>query len=145
MISTPDSRTSQSRQVVTYRSPRSFWLFLLFSFLAMLVLTVGTVLSGLGRPYLLGLAAFSAFLVLAAVELKVQRVTVDPDKLTYVRYFRRRVIPRPEIDSVTWAKGSGVSLKLVDGRWVRLPEVGPSSQGLVNGVRAWLKRTAKIF
>jgi hypothetical protein len=87
-------------------------------------------------------AGFSAFAILAVIELTQRRIELGEDRLTFFANFRRRSIPRADIDSVTWAKGGGVSLKLVDGTWVHLPEVGSGSQGLTNSIRAWLRRTA---
>ena len=78
----------------------------------------------------------------AVVELSRKRLRLDDDGLYFVSNFRGKRIARTDIDSVTWAKGSGVSIKLVDGKWIPLPEVGNGSQALANTIRAWLKRTA---
>ena len=37
-------------------------------------------------------------------------------------------------------KGGGVYLKLENGGWGKLPDLGYNSQGLTNTIRAWLKR-----
>ena len=89
-------------------------------------------------------AASVLFLVLAVAalgELAVRRVELTPAGLLLVSGLRRRLVPRQEIESVTWEKGSGVAIRLQGGRWVRMPDVGPGSQGLANSIRAWLKRT----
>jgi hypothetical protein len=52
-----------------------------------------------------------------------------------------RTIERSSIASVGWEGGVGVSLKLADGAWVKLPYLG-NSQGCANTIRAWLKATA---
>jgi Bacterial PH domain len=87
------------------------------------------------------LFGFSLIGVFGLVELAGRRVTLTPDGLELVSNLRTRFVPRSEIASVTWAKGEGVSLKLVAGTWLHLPEVGPGSQAMVNSVRAWLNRT----
>jgi hypothetical protein len=43
---------------------------------------------------------------------------------------------------VVWERGSGVSVRLVDGDWLKLPETGHDSQVRANAIRAWLKRPA---
>lgn len=78
--------------------------------------------------------------VVALLDVHITRVELGPEGLTIVTGFRRRDVPREEIESVTWGKGVGASLKLMDGRWIGLPEVGPGSQGLASSVRAWLRR-----
>lgn len=89
----------------------------------------------------LGFVAFSTLAVLAVVELAMTQVELTTTGIAFVKGFRRTFIPRADIESVTWAKGGGVFLKLVDGRSVNLPGVGRTDQGLVNSIRAWLKRT----
>jgi hypothetical protein len=87
-----------------------------------------------------------AFLIgtLAAIaEVATRRLVLSPAGVSLVSNFRRRVVPRADIESVTWEKGSGVSLKLMNGRWVALPEVGGGNQALTNSIRAWIRRTAQ--
>ena len=86
--------------------------------------------------------AFCGLLVVALAELAQTRLVLGEAILTCVSLFRRRDIPREEIESVTWEKGGGVSLKLANGQWFRLPGVGKTLQGTTNTVRAWLRRTA---
>jgi hypothetical protein len=71
------------------------------------------------------------------------RIVLGSDSLRIVSVpsFQSRIIPRAEIDSVTWAKGCGASLILRDGKGVSLPSVGRNAQGLTNTIRAWLKKT----
>lgn len=89
----------------------------------------------------LGFVAFTGLAVVAVVELAMTRVELTATGIAYVKSFRRIFIPRTDVESVTWAKGGGVFLKLADGRSVNLPDVGRSPQGLANSIRAWLKRT----
>jgi hypothetical protein len=73
-----------------------------------------------------------------------RRIVLGSDRIRIVSIsnFQSRTIARVEVESVTWEKGCGVSIKLRDGKWVRLPSVGRNAQGLTNTIRAWLKRTA---
>lgn len=126
-----------------WRARRSRWI------LTWAVLVVVAAMAGVAFVGQLALwlrvffVAWTAACVAGLFELAGRRVTVDTDRLTLVSNFRRRVIPRSAIESVSWAAGASAALKLVDGRWVPLPEVGPpTNQGLANSVRAWLKRTA---
>jgi hypothetical protein len=72
-----------------------------------------------------------------------RRIVLGGDNLRIVSIsdFQSRTLSRAEVDSVTWEKGCGASIKLLDGKWVRLPNVGRDPQGLTNTIRAWLKRT----
>jgi len=58
--------------------------------------------------------------------------------VTAVAFFVRRNYPREAITSVTWAKGSPVSLQLNGTTWAHLPNTGHSSQKIVGAIRAWL-------
>jgi hypothetical protein len=84
--------------------------------------------------------AMALLAVVGVIELALTRLEVRPDGLAFRSGFRRRFLARRDIESVTWAKGAGVSVKLVGGQWVNLPSVGRTSKGLANSVRAWLKR-----
>ncbi|HSF17857.1 MAG TPA: hypothetical protein VLK65_20120, partial [Vicinamibacteria bacterium] len=94
------------------------------------------------NPIALGFAALSVLAILGVLEALTLRVVLDVDALRVSKLWSTKAYPRSDIRSVTWAKGCPVSLGLADGRWVRLPEVGTSSQGVVNTIRAWLKRTS---
>jgi len=87
-----------------------------------------------------GLAVFAALAGIGLLEAILTCVELGGDSLTFVTQFRRRRIPRADIDSVTWESGCGVSIKLVTGAWVTLPDTG-NSQARTNSIRAWLKRT----
>lgn len=88
-----------------------------------------------------GLGVLALFAGCALAEGRVSRIEIGPDRLLIVKSFRRRVVPRRDIESVRWEWGSGVSVRLVDGSWVRLPDLGLNSQGVANRLRAWLSRT----
>lgn len=69
----------------------------------------------------------------------------DGIRIVSLSDFQSRTISRAEIDSVTWEKGCGASLKLRDGQWVRLPNVGRDPQGLTNTIRTWLRMTENLL
>ena len=77
------------------------------------------------------------------VDVFTKRIVLGGDSIRVVSIsnFQSRIIPRAEIDSVTWAKGCDASLILRGGKGVRLPRVGLNPPGLANTIRAWLKRT----
>lgn len=85
------------------------------------------------------LSLCTAMGALALVELRLRRVVLHDDDVEIRTSFRQKRVARSRIAGVTWEKGSGVALKLVDGSWLPLPEVGRGSQSLANSIRAWLK------
>ena len=74
------------------------------------------------------------------VEVATSRVSLHDDALECGTVWSRRRYPVTAIASVTWEKGGGVYLKLENGGWGKLPDLGYDSQGLTNTIRAWLKR-----
>jgi hypothetical protein len=78
--------------------------------------------------------------VVAVVEVACRRVTLTTQALVAVSNFQSRRIPRADIAKVTWEKGAGVSLKLTNGQWFHVPDLGGGSESLTNSIRAWLKR-----
>jgi hypothetical protein len=80
--------------------------------------------------------------VLGIVETLVTRVELHDDHITAVDLFRRRVYPRSDISSVTWAKGSPVSIQLKGSTWVNLPSTGHASPKVVGAIRAWMNEGA---
>jgi hypothetical protein len=133
----------QGEALRVYRPPRSVWRITLTLFAIVLALTIVTFVVELEPWYRLTLVALCALFVVSFAELATRRIALDDERLILVDHFRRRAICRTAIDSVTWEKGGGVSLKLHDGSWARLPEVGNGSQALSNSIRAWLARTGR--
>ena len=92
-----------------------------------------------GPPTLFyGFVALTVFGVLGIVETLVTRVELHDDHIVAVAFFTRRMYPRHEVTSVTWAKGSPVSLQIKGTTWAHLPNTGHSSQKVVGAIRAWL-------
>lgn len=54
--------------------------------------------------------------LLGLIDSLRRRIALMPDGIEIRSGFRRRFLPRVEILAVTWEGGSGVALKLVDGR-----------------------------
>jgi hypothetical protein len=91
----------------------------------------------------LGLLAIGIFAVLAVVDALVSRIILGDDSIRIISLFRKRIIPRTEILSVTWAAGYGVIVKLRNGGWIKIPNTGHNIQGQTNTFRAWLNRPNK--
>ena len=87
-----------------------------------------------------GFAAMSVIGVAGLIEIALTAVVLDDDVLRIRGLKSRRNIPKKELANVTWESGCGVSVQLVDGSWVQLPEVGKNSQALTNSIRAWLRK-----
>jgi hypothetical protein len=86
-----------------------------------------------------GVGAVALFATGGFVDALLTRVELTDDSAVIVANFRKRVVPRAEIESVTWERGCGVGLRLTGDRFAQLPDVG-NSQGRANSIRAWLKR-----
>jgi len=135
------SRVTAAVASKVFRTPR--WLVWLVgvTFVASAVAT-GLALRLQGASLLgVGLGAFCLFALIGLFDALLTRVELHEDAVVVVRSFRRRTIPRAEIERVTWAWGGPVSLLLVDGSRVHLPDTG-NSQSRTNTIRAWLQRTA---
>ena len=88
-----------------------------------------------------GLGMLTLICALALADVFTTRIVLEADALVSVETFRRRVVPKADIESATWESGCGVSIKLKNGAWVKLPSVTkPNAQGQTNALRAWLKR-----
>jgi len=125
---------------VIFRSPA--WL-LWFLGIASLASGVGGGLLFLNEgvsAYSIGLAILAVLMVAGFTDALMTRVELNPEGLVRVANFRRRFIPRAQIDGVTWEGGTGVSIRLTDGSYVRLPDVG-NSQARANSIRAWVTGT----
>jgi hypothetical protein len=85
-----------------------------------------------------GSVALTVFGVLGIVETIVTRIELHDDRIVAVAFFTRRTFLRDQITSVTWAKGSPVSLQLNGTTWAHLPNTGHSSQKVVGAIRAWM-------
>jgi hypothetical protein len=92
-----------------------------------------------GAPTLFyGFVALTVFGVLGIIETILTRVELHDNHIVAIGLFTRRTYPRDQITSVSWAKGSPVSLKLNGTTWAHLPNTGHSSQKVVGAIRAWL-------
>ena len=90
------------------------------------------------------IAAYSvltAFAVAVLAHTLTTRVAIQADGLLIVANFRRRLLRRTAIETVECERGSGVSVRLVGGAWVKLPETGHSNDIRTDAIMAWLKGT----
>lgn len=85
------------------------------------------------------MAAFALIAIAGMADTLTTSVRLYADSLVIMSNFRRRMIPRSELEHVTWEGGVGASLRMKSGRWVKLPDVG-NSQSVTNSIRAWIKR-----
>ena len=72
----------------------------------------------------------------AMVETLVLRITLTNEALIVRDLRGTRAYAKSDIAGIAEAKGTPPSLRLRDGRWVKLPSV---SNSLGNSVRAWLR------
>lgn len=92
----------------------------------------GAAVAGAALLALLASAAFGATLT--------TRVALEADGIEIVAYFRRRFLPRENIETATWEGSGGVSVELVGGGVVTLPETGHDNQPRAHAIRAWLQQ-----
>ena len=82
------------------------------------------------------LAGMAALTVGAIVETFVLRIRLTSDALVVRDLRGTRAYAKSDIEKIEEAKGSPPSIRLKDGRWVRLPSLAHS---IGNSVRAWLR------
>lgn len=92
--------------------------------------------------YSMGLDLVALLMLVGFADALMTRVELNEEGLVRVDRFRRRFVPRAQIDSVKWEAGAGVAIRLIDGSWLGLPDVG-NSQARANSIRAWIKRTGR--
>ncbi|MBN8738943.1 MAG: hypothetical protein BGP24_13475 [Lysobacterales bacterium 69-70] len=90
----------------------------------------------------LTLASMAAALLapLGLLDVLTARVELHPERLVVVANLRRREYPRSVIVRVSSSKGAGAGFEHADGRWIPLPSVAPSDQGVCRSIRSWLAR-----
>jgi hypothetical protein len=79
--------------------------------------------------------------VLGIVETLVSRVELHDDHILTVALFVRRTHPRSQVTSVSWAKGSPVSIQLNGTTWANLPNTGHASTKITGAIRAWMNES----
>lgn len=87
-----------------------------------------------------GLAVFGLLALIGVIDAAVSRIALEPEALRVVSLLSQKRYERRNIERVTWEGGAGVALQLTNGNWVKLPNLGRSSQATTNTIRAWLKR-----
>jgi hypothetical protein len=81
--------------------------------------------------------------IVGLVELGFSRMVLSDAELEVRTLWQHRRYPASQVASVTWEAGCGVALRLSDGTWAKVPDLGYNSQGLTNTIRAWLKRAKR--
>lgn len=125
-----------------FRSPRYLWVGAIAACVIAFVLGFVAFTNGLSWVYRVFYLAFSVAAVFGLADVAWTRIELNENGIEIISGFRRQFVPLQAIDSITWAKGVGVSIKISDGSWIGLPEVGTGSQALSNSLRAWLKGSA---
>jgi hypothetical protein len=124
----------------TWRMPRWVSAFLLVFAVGAAILTVYFWRQGGLSVDSASAAGFTLLAALGVADTLTMRVSLFSDSLAVTSNMRRRTYPRDALESVTWGKGVGVSVKFRNGRWMALPPVG-RAQAVTNSVRAWIRRT----
>jgi hypothetical protein len=136
-----NKKTAATTAVKIFRSPRALIIMVGVSTLLFILAAIGMYVTG--GLTLLGVAGFglAIFGVVAFVDTMLSRVLLYPEELEIYSNFRLRRYPRSAFVNATWAKGCPVTLQLREGGWLKLPPVGSgSAQGMVNTLRAWIKK-----
>lgn len=87
--------------------------------------------------------AFGVLGLVAFLDSITSYIGLEEDALHLRSRFTDQCISRCDIERVTWEKGVGVSVKLQDGSWVKMPELFENSLSLSNSIRAWLGKNHK--
>ncbi len=75
------------------------------------------------------------------IDSLIARVELHPEKLVVISNFRRREYPRSMFVRAAWGKGVPISLEYTTGEWLHLPSFVAGGIGMVNILRAWLRRS----
>jgi hypothetical protein len=79
----------------------------------------------------LGIAGF--------VDAMTCRIELREHSLVVIQNLRCKEYPRALLVKASWAKGCPAALQMTSGHWLSLPDVGSSSESVVNTLRAWMK------
>jgi hypothetical protein len=85
-----------------------------------------------------GFLVLSLIGVLGIAESLITRIELREGNLKIVGLAGTKRYARSSIESVSWAKGCPVSLRMVDGGAVDLPNTGHSTTKVAGALRAWL-------
>ena len=78
--------------------------------------------------------------VLGVLETVGRRIVLTDDSLRVLGLWGNGEYRRADIVRVSYEKASPVVLHLADGRHVKLPDLGISTQSITNSIRAWAKQ-----
>ncbi len=99
---------------------------------------VSQLLAGADTFYTLVFILLAVAGLVGAAEASLSKVVLLDDTLVIHSKFGKRTYRREDFVSVTWERASPVSLKRVDGTWVKFPSTFETGQGQTSIVRAWL-------
>lgn len=83
---------------------------------------------------------FLVFCLIALLAAGFTKIENNGEFVIIVANFRKKQIPKANIEKVSWEKGVGSNLDLVNGTFVKLPATGRNEQGVANSVRSWLNQ-----
>jgi hypothetical protein len=87
-----------------------------------------------------GLGLMTPVMLAGVLDSMTARLELRPDSVVIVHNLVRREYPKHRFVKIDSGKGVPISLQMDTGEWVALPGVGTSRQGMVNTLRAWLRR-----
>ena len=78
--------------------------------------------------------------ILGVLETLGRRIVLTDDSLRVLGLWGNSEYRRADVVRVSYEKASPVVLHLADGRHVKLPDLGLSTQSVANSIRAWAKQ-----
>ena len=120
-----------------FRPPLWLAVFLLVTAVALALLL--TVLNIARTPWAWILMPLAVLAALAAIEGCQSKVVLTESDLEITSKFRKRRFPRSGFESVQWAYGCPVSLRLRSGGQLTLPSTMDSSK-VAPAIKAWLRQ-----
>jgi len=107
--------------------------------LAVLAIAVTSSLSDEVRWITIGCWLIFAVGLLGIVDAALSFVELGDSELRMRKNFRKSVVARSDIKSISVAKGCPISIHLANGSRVEIPDLG--GQGLDNSLRSWIRAT----
>ena len=123
----------------TVYSPRGFAGFYFLASLTMLLACFGNYYFEGSNWYYVVFGLLSVLFLHGAIDHHTTKVVFEDDGLVIRSIGKTRRYPKSDITKVTWEAGCGVSLRIRDEHWEKVPDQG-NSQSMCNVIRAWIKR-----
>ena len=134
-------RWAKMKKTMASKTIRTSWRAGVVFSIATLALLATAWLTFRGHHYIAGslLSITGMIAAKGTWEALAASVILKSGEIEFGSVLGRHTIRKEDIESVTWEKGCGVSLKLKDGGWQRVPDLH-NAQRVSAGIRAWLKR-----